>query len=246
MNGLIDADAVRKRNKVLDIVHEIVEKSVGDEFLYRGEPEHYERVSSSLYREYKELGGDEDALIVEGIQSRLLEQTRSHEKEIRDDLELLSRLQHLGGWTNLIDFSVDYTTALYFASEFASEKSLEENGRIILLRKSSVADYIVEPLNPRNRVLSQRSVFVRPPKGFIDVQSSDMVTVNIPKEIKRAALEYLEDRHGISLQTVYNDIHGFIQHQKRYHEQFKEFFKGVVALAGADAADKQNDQSESE
>ena len=243
MNGLSGAGILDKQNKVLDIVHEIVVKSADGEFLYRGESEHHAAVSSTLYREYSQFEDSGSASVdIESIQTKLLEHARFHEKAISDEFELLTQLQHLGGQTNLIDFSVDYMTALYFACE----KTFEKDGRVILLRRQSVENHIKEPLNPRNRVLSQRSVFVQPPKGFIEMESPDMITVNIPKEIKRAALEYLEDRHGISLQTVYNDIHGFIQHQKRYHEPFKEFLKGVVALDGAGAADKRNDQSESE
>ena len=41
--------------RVLQIIKEIAEKSADGDFLYRGEPKHYCRVSSSIYRSRKKI-----------------------------------------------------------------------------------------------------------------------------------------------------------------------------------------------
>ena len=42
-------------SEVLEIIHEIVEKSSDGDCIYRGEPECYEKVSLSLYRQYTDI-----------------------------------------------------------------------------------------------------------------------------------------------------------------------------------------------
>ena len=44
--------------EILQKISELAQKAVGDDYLYRGEPECYERVSSSLYRKYPEIDAE--------------------------------------------------------------------------------------------------------------------------------------------------------------------------------------------
>ena len=37
-------------NQILEILYEITQKSIGGNYIYRGEPECYEKVSSTLYQ----------------------------------------------------------------------------------------------------------------------------------------------------------------------------------------------------
>ena len=37
-------------------------------------------------------------------------------------------------------------------------------------------------------------------------------------------LEYLQEIHDISTETIYNDIHGFIRYQKDYMEPYVELY----------------------
>ena len=37
-------------------------------------------------------------------------------------------------------------------------------------------------------------------------------------------LEYLQEIHDISVETIYNDIHGFIRYQKDYMESYLDFY----------------------
>ena len=50
--------------------------------------------------------------------------------------------------------------------------------------------------NPRHRVIAQKSVFVRPPNGFIEPHKDNIVT--IPPNLKQGILQYLRKYHGIS------------------------------------------------
>ena len=44
-------------NRILEIIGRIAETTAGGDYIYRGEPQHYEKVSSSLWRECrKEIG----------------------------------------------------------------------------------------------------------------------------------------------------------------------------------------------
>ena len=84
---------------------------------------------------------------------------------------------------------------------------------------------VLRPKHTMNRIVSQRSVFVRPRRGFI-VPDASQETVLVPRDVKGSILTFLERFHGISKTTVYNDIHGFIRHQtpsrSRYARTFRE------------------------
>ena len=148
----------------------------------------------------------------------MLEDAKKYLRRTSSDCELLVEMQHYGGKTNLIDFTTDCFVALFFACEqYASE-----NGRIICEKKELLSPSIKEPPKPINRVVAQSSVFVRPPDGFIKPDDNDII--NIPSEIKLPMLEYLQEIHDISTETIYNDIHGFIRYQKDYMESYVEFY----------------------
>ena len=68
------------------------------------------------------------------------------------------------------------------------------------------------PRNPRHRVIAQKSVFIRPPKGFIEPDENDIVT--IPANFKEPLLQHLQHYHGISTEVIGNDLHGLIKKPK--------------------------------
>lgn len=252
MNMLNQSDLCNVRA----IIHEIEEKSLDGDYLYRGERKCYESVASGLYREYREIAEDlpEEAFEIEYIQEELLKeakrhlghlpgkfrhQVHAHEAlalllqrsptlfiESNADLEILTELQHYGGKTNLIDFTTDYLIALFFACD----GSPEEPGRVILLKQAEVPiEEIVTPETPLNRILAQKSVFIQPAKGFIDPEETDYAeTVCIPACRKEVILEYLRNSHGIESQSIYNDLHGFIIRQKIHQEASKAFCRGLA------------------
>ena len=206
--------------KVLEKIQEIVRASVDGDYIYRGESQYFDKISSNLYRHY-EPHIQSEHFKIEDAQDEMLKEAEGF-VEKTSDFELLTQLQHFGGKTNLIDFSTDYLVALYFACD----GSHDENGRIFLLEKTekSKNQYgITTAQSPFNRVISQKSVFVRPPDGFI-VADHEIV---IPACLKRPVLDYLRKHHGIATNNIYNDIHGFIKYQDLHQSAYVEFVKGL-------------------
>ena len=135
----------------------------------------------------------------------------------------MAEIQHFGGSTNLIDFTTDYLIALFFACD----GDYHEDGRLIFLdRDSNLRTYVHRPRTPLNRVVAQKSVFVRPPKGCIEKE--DYETFNIPFELKEDILDHLRNAHGIFAESIYNDLHGFIRNQKIHREATQAFYEGLA------------------
>jgi len=217
-------------DKVLKIVKEIAEKSAGGDYIYyiyRGEPRLYPKVSSTLYRELNTLSkrfGIEALQNIEAVEYGMLEEVRRYTQGVNDnDIEILTQLQHYGGKTNLIDFTTDSAIALFFACN----GHFQEDGRVILVNIDTPQGEIVKPGNPVNRVISQKSIFVRPPKGFVEPDEE----IIIPKADKRHILDYLRRYHGIWPRTIYNDLHGFIRYTDKDGSAYAGFYKGVTSPA---------------
>ena len=205
-------------DKVLEKINEIAKESATSDYIYRGEPKHYNIVCSSLYREFPDL--DRVNANIASIQDAILEEAKAYIGQTdnideTDDIGLLTQLQHFGGKTNLIDFTEDYLVALFFACD----GSHEEDGRIILLERESDVYAVRTPRRTINRVESQKSVFVESPDGFV----TPNIAVTIPADLKFPILSYLEKYHRISIATTYNDLHGFIK-----RSAYREILKGLT------------------
>lgn len=212
--------------KVLKIIREIAEVVADGNYIYRGEPEYYRRISSSLYRDYEEVI-EEGSFDMKLIQTEIIKGAKKHTTE-REDFEILTLLQHYGGKTNLIDFTTDYLKALYFACD----GSFNRRGRVILLDRNRVKGQIEKPRNPRNRVIAQSSIFVRPLNGFI--KRREVVVIPIPSRLKPLILNHLNNHHGISGEVIYNDLHGFITQREILKESGKKFIEGLIRKSKAD------------
>ena len=229
-------------DRILEIIREIVGKSASDEHIYRGEAEHYDKVSSTLYREYEE-DIEAENFDIEIAQKEMLKDAKKHTGDLSQDFrtdptpspnvgeedaddpinfKLLTGIQHYGGDTNLIDFTTDYFIALFFACDGHHD----EDGRVILQRTEEIKNIIEPPRDPRHRVIAQKSVFVRAPKGFIEPPEADIVP--IPANLKQPLLQHLRKYHGISTETIYNDLHGFIRVQHLHKSAYTEFYKGLT------------------
>ena len=220
---------------VRDTIRKIEEKSASGDYIYRGEPErhdefpYYGKISSSLYRQYARIEADE--FNIEVVQEEILAEAKTYSHETDDPVEILTQLQHYGGKTNLIDFTTDHLIAIFFACDRSD--SLKEDGRLILFRKSEdQKKLILLPRNPRNRVIAQKSVFVRPPDGFLSPDDVEIIT--IPARIKQPLLAHLRKYHGISTETIYNDLHGFITNQAFHENAYSEFHRGLTSQLRAD------------
>ena len=211
----------------LAIINELALKSANGNYIFRGESECNDKVSSSLYREYERVSPS----IVRNLNIARVQQTRLDTAKSftfeNDDWELLTQIQHYGGNTNLIDFTRDYLIALFFACD--GNHSVP--GRVILLdNEGDMKDYIDAPSQPANRVIAQKSVFVRPPSGVLIPDGS----VEIPAHLKLSLLDYLDNAHGISAETMYNDIHGYIRYRAMHSEAFAKLGEGLMYYINSD------------
>ena len=215
-------------NRILEIIEKIAADS---DYIYRGEPECYPKVSSNLYRELEEANLLH--LDIEGVQKAELENAKGYIKKT-DEFEILTEIQHFGGKTNLLDFTSDYRVAIFFACDHFPF----EDGRVILQDINGTIKEIGLK-KPRNLVQGsrsdvQKSVFVQPPKGFIEPDEN----IIIPKALKQPILKYLEDEFQISTERIYPDLHGFVSGQKNRLGTYKEFGKGTACRENGDQADK--------
>lgn len=211
-------------------INEIEEKSADGNYIYRGEPSYYEeqpycgKISSGLWRQFG-VKSSEEQFDIDHVQDGILDTAEIYARGTDAGFEMMAQLQHFGGKTNLIDFTTDYLRALFFACDDLPDKS----GRLVLLRRSEdlTAKYrIKEPLNPQNRIIAQKSIFVRPPKGYIEPEEYD--TIDIPESLKQSMLNHLHKYHGISAPTMYNDLHGFIINQDRHEKAYMEYYRGIT------------------
>ena len=232
--------------EIRKIIREIEEKSANADYIYRGEPECFARVSSSLWRQFQKKSEDEqfdmELIDIDFVQDKILDAAESYARGADTGFEMMAQLQHFGGKTNLIDFATDYLKALFFACDGSHLK----DGRIILLQKTDEANkeyQIKEPLNPQNRVIAQKSIFVRPPKGYIQPDQYD--EVKIIKSLKHPMLNHLRKYHGISTATMYNDLHGFIINQEIHEKAYIEYYRGLsYQQVGASENEDTNGKSE--
>ena len=202
---------------ILAILCELAEKSADGDYIYRGEPDCYPLVSSSLFRDYPNI--DFEYFTVTVVQEAMLASAKEFVGQI-DGEDLLTQLQHFGCSTNLIDFTTDHLIALFFACDGEAEK----DGRVILLREAVYMT--VKAKIPVNRVTAQKSVFVIPPEGFVEPDK----TIVIPRELKGFILEYLRRNHGLTVATIYNDMHGFIRYKGLHQTAFQAFYAGLSHL----------------
>lgn len=209
--------------EVLEVITNLARRAAAGDYIFRGEPQCYPEVSSSLYRELPAtLRGQ-----VEAVQEVRLLEARQFTAE-PDDFEILTELQHYGGKTNLIDFTADYLIALFFACD----GNPSQDGRVLLLERAAIENHIYDPNRPANRAIAQKSIFVRPPDGFIEPEL--VVEVVIPAQRKAPLLRYLRQGHGIAAETIYNDLHGYIRYAAIHQEAYAAFSAGQSCLDRAD------------
>ena len=207
-------------SSVLEIIRKITEKLAGGQYIYRGEPEHYPKICSGLYREYQDI--ETDSFDIETVQTEILTEAKNYTDEV-SDFNILVDIQRYGGKTNLIEFTTDYLVALFFACYGFPD----QDGRVILQRTEEIKDIIYHPWSkPQHLSSIQKVVFLRPPKGFIQPKASDIIT--IPQYLKQSILEYLLKTHSISTKTIYNDLYGFVMSHGIHQSAYTEFHRGLT------------------
>ena len=220
---------------ILGIIGKIAQKSDSGNYIYRGEPRRHRKVSSSLWRECKKKRRIED-FDIQAIEELILVSAKNYTLE-QGEIEIWAELQHYGGHTNLIDFTTDSHIALFFACD----RFFDKPGRVILLGEGAQDENRVErtPQNPRHRIIAQKSVFIRPPAGF--VKPNDVIT--IPAHLKQPILSYVQKHHGISTDTIYNDLHGFIRNQDIHQIAGIEFYIGSIQQQAGDSENENTSET---
>ena len=164
-------------------------------------------------------------------QQRRIELAQQYAPHLSDD-DILTRLQHLGGKTNLIDFTRDLNIALFFGSYHSPDR----DGRVILMDEPHVlrkdreafALYRLVPRgNPASMTDVQKSVWVEPMRGYITEGS--VTIVEIPSALKSEILSHLRVVYGIEASSVYNDLSGYIRDQDRFRDHEAEWYAGLRA-----------------
>ena len=221
------------QRKVRNTINEIEEKAAAGNYIYRGEPEWHEQVSSSLWRQFHQCRStfasyDRADFDYCTLQGAYLRDARQYDGDLhQDDFELASELQHVGGNTNLIDFTKCYLVALFFACDGAHRKP----GRVILLKQTEQIRnkyQIKKPRHPKHRITAQKSVFVQHPSGVIEEDDIEEI-ICIRPSFKQPILTYLREEHCIYTQKIYNDLQGYIKHQKNHHDAYSEYGRGKLA-----------------
>ena len=228
-------------DKILEIIGKIAKISAEGDYIFRGESQCYEKISSNLYRKLEKV-----RMLNLGVKTFQDQELRYAKKykytQKMDEFEILTEIQHFGGKTNLIDFTTDHYIALFFACE----KAHHENGRIILQDKNgAIKDCIIKPCDPdpKSRVNVQKSVFIRPPEGFI-VADKEVI---IPGSLKQPMLNYLKKTEiGISAETIYPDLHGFVSSQDNRWNVYEEIDKGNEYLRSVKETETPEEKSKNQ
>ena len=218
-------------DELRDLLARLISRAheLGTRGIYRGEPKCFPRISSGLYRELYEI--DDRYFDIRAAQRRRIKLARQYAPYL-SDADVLTRLQHLGGKTNLIDFTRDLNIALFFSSYDWADR----DGRVILMeeplvrrdQREVVASYKLVPRgNPASMTDVQKSVWVEPRNGYIDEE--DVTIVEIPSALKPEVQSHLRVVYGIKASTVYNDLSGFIRDQDRLRDPEAEWHAGVRA-----------------
>ena len=218
-------------DELQDLLARLISRAheLGTRGIYRGEPQCFRRISSGLYRQLYEI--DDQSFHIGSAQQRRIELARQYAPHLSDD-DVLTRLQHLGGKTNLIDFTRDLNIALFFGSYDSPDK----DGRVILMeaplvrreQRDVIASYkLVARGTPANMTDVQKSVWVEPGIGYIDEEQ--VTIIEIPSALKPEILSHLRVVYGIEASTVYNDLSGFIRDQARLRDPDAEWHAGVRA-----------------
>ena len=214
---------------VQNIIDSIKKESADGTYIFRGEPECHEKISSNLFRELQVVQIPYSD--IQDVQAEIVAEAKAYTNK-KDDFEILTDIQHYGGKTNLIDFTIDYNIALFFACYGSPTKC----GRVIILQETEdIKKMIRHPQTPEIRVCAQKSVFVEPPKGYIEQECE---VIFISKDLKLLILQHLRENlpNEISPVTIYNDIHGFIRSNNEYWLAYRDFYSGLDSQSKASTA----------
>ena len=237
-----------------------IKKEQGNDYegcVFRGEPsDKFSEISSSLYRKLDEPdpiltdnSTSKDPIpkkykvkMLKELQEAYAKGARVQSGSIKNDTEVLAELQHYGGETNLIDFSESHLVALFFACDDNSH--IGDSGRLIILPKRDIEmapdseavpsskRCMVSPLPDNRRAQAQRSVMLQEPDGYLEYTDEKLTVIGVPQKLKSAILRHIAQEHKISPETLFPDIHGYIDSQASIRKSMDSFVRIQMMLDG--------------
>ena len=197
--------------------------------VYRGENRLHKSVSSGLCRRFNT--NNRDALRL--IQQRHIREAQPGHPVEMSDASILFAMQHLGGLTNLIDFSLHPWIALYFACE--GDEAMGEDGRLLVMDgpydSADLAFYDQNSIDTSNiaysRIHNQMGLLVEPATGEIDASNFRFVGI-IRAEEKPLVLDMLRGL-GITRETLFKDIFEFITVRQKTTEVPEEAWLSIMS-----------------
>ena len=203
---------------------ENMRETLGNEnYLFRGEPQKFETISSGLYRyarlptkgHIKPINANIPITVQVLLSPDNLKEIRSEiqgtQQEIRGKIvEYIERhnltertsfsmeyIQHYGGVTNFIDVTPNFEIAAYFACS----KDPGTDGRIILIKNvdnyNCINLYKDSRFIENRRIQKQESILIEAEKGYIKYNDCEMILI-VSQTIKKEVLERLEDSNTVS------------------------------------------------
>ena len=203
--------------EVAAILRAVTKANESQQLVFRGETELYPSVRSTMARYWNTNSA---AALDIMVKSSLQAARRYLPKEQHDDLSVSAVIQHMGGKTNLVDFSSEAWVALFFACLDARKRPILENtGRVYALdmeknHRQMEFHLLTNRQSPvqQERWKNQHSVAVIPPNGVISPGSLTEVA-RIPSSRKEEVNQFL-DNIQISTRTLFNDIEGYITYEQ--------------------------------
>ena len=220
-----------KLDEVQKLIDEILQICADGKYIFRGTTEIYSNkrkgISSSVYRwAIEQKVKFHSTFYPMDIEKEIVKKAKRLFPPHTSEIEILTDLRHYGGKVALIDFS----RSLYVALFFACNGAFKEPGEVVMLKTDDFKtindiDYKkkeqdIRIINPaptdpsRARVLAQKSVFVVAPDGYIAKDKCE--TFRIEAKHKKKIIEHLKSFHNIDIDTIYNDLIGFIANEENY------------------------------
>ena len=244
---------IKEHKNVQDIIDECLKKAEDGDYIFRGTSctcvLRGETIQSSLYRllaANKLINPNFDLIEIEKDKVSRARYLFGHNDT---ELQILTELRHYDDALTIIDFTRNLFVALFFACgntlNVQGKKNSTGDGEVVLLKMPEIKSqidydaknfYAIEPATDKasyNRVRAQSSIFIHAKNGFIvpndpNDSSTKTHTIRIEKDLKMELLEYLRESYNIEPQTIFNDVIGFIDSEKRSNPF--DYYRGMIAL----------------